>query len=399
MTPSRLRYCFVPATLVLLVAILYGVANPDSGWTYDYTFRIAEAILQGRLGLPFSPSPALNELIPLDGSYYSAFPLGSVVTMLPVAALKMLGLLQDFPGTAIAALVAGLCTWLLWLLSGRYEAPVSRRILLTLFPVLGTWMWANLAFGGAWHIALGLAMAGQLGALYFLLVKRSSFWGGVFFALAFGNRTELILLAPVFFWLIFRSSRDRRAFVRDAVLFMLVPIVLGLATLGYNAARFGSPADFGYARIPGVLDEPWYAHGIFSIHAIPLNFREMLLAPWKMIEHFPYLVPSGFGGSVLISSPYLLYLLRFGWRDRGLKYASWAVVFVLTLVLWLHGNPGGWQFSYRYAIELLPWAFLILQENSPNKVGRIEALLFLLSLLINAYGTYVFLRASSLIMG
>ncbi len=397
--PFRLNHSIVPATLVVLVTFLYWIANSDSGWTYDYTFRIAEALLQGRLGIPFSPSPALNELIPLDGSYYSAFPLGSVLTMVPVAALKMVGILRDFPGTVIAALVAGLCTWLFWLLSGRYHASLPRRTVLTLFPLLGTWMWANLAFAGAWHISLGLAVAGQVGALYLLLVKRNPFWAGACFALAFGNRTEIILLAPLFLLLIHRSAQDRQVLVREAISFLMVPVALGLATLGYNFARFGSPFDFGYARIPGVLEEPWYAHGIFSIHAIPLNFREMLLAPWKMIATFPYFVPSGFGGSILISSPYLLYLLRCGSRDRVLKYLAWSVVAVLTFVLWLHGNPGGWQFSYRYAIELLPWVFLILQENSPHKVGRIEMTLFLASVLINAYGTYVFLRASALIMG
>lgn len=396
---SRLNRSIVPVTLVVLVTFLYWIANPDSGWAYDYTYRIAKALLQGRLGIAFSPSPALNELIPLGGSYYSAFPLGSVLTMLPVAALKTAGVLQGFPGTAIAALTAGLCTGFFWLLSGRYGAPVPRRVVLTLFPLLGTWMWANLAFAGAWHISLGMAVAGQVGALYFLLVKRNPFWAGACFALAFGNRTEIILLSPLFLFLIFRAAEDRKAFLRQAVSFFMVPVALGLATLGYNFARFGSPFDFGYARIPGVLDEPWYAHGIFSIRAIPLNFREMLLAPWKTVAAFPYLVPSGFGGSIFISSPYLLYLLRFGSRDRVLKYLSWSALALLTFVLWLHGNPGGWQFSYRYAIELLPWVFLILQENSPHKVGRIEMALFLASVLINAYGTYVFLRASDLITG
>ena len=32
-----------------------------------------------------------------------------------------------------------------------------------------------------------------------------------------------------------------------------------------------------------------------------------------------------------------------------------------------HGNPGGWQFSYRYATILLPWMFLLLAGNGPAK--------------------------------
>ncbi len=34
-----------------------------------------------------------------------------------------------------------------------------------------------------------------------------------------------------------------------------------------------------------------------------------------------------------------------------------------------HGNPGGWQFSYRYATILLPWMFLLLAGNGPAKLS------------------------------
>ena len=56
-------------------------------------------------------------------------------------------------------------------------------------------------------------------------------------------------------------------------------------------ARFGSPFDFGLARLPGVLDEPWYRHGIFSVYAIPANAWQMLLEPWHRIARPPYFLP------------------------------------------------------------------------------------------------------------
>src|SRR2546428_1926392 len=63
---------------------------------YDYTFRIAQALLDGKLGLTERPPDWLNEMVPLDGQYYSAFPLGAVLAMLPVAALKRIGLIELF---------------------------------------------------------------------------------------------------------------------------------------------------------------------------------------------------------------------------------------------------------------------------------------------------------------
>ncbi|MBO0724712.1 MAG: hypothetical protein J2P52_03850, partial [Blastocatellia bacterium] len=225
---------------------------------------------------------------------------------------------------------------------------------------------------------------------------------GLCFALAFGHRTEIILLAPIFLYLIVKHAPPDAA--RDSAdrwrhwpqwwriaRFVAIPIALGLLTLGYNYARFSSIFDFGYARIPGVLDEPWYQRGIFSIHAIPLNAEAMLFETWRRVDRFPYLRPTGFGGSIFLSCPFLIYLFRRGARDSRLKTLAWIAVAVLTLTLWLHGNPGGWQISYRYAMELLPWMFLIMLENSPKRVSLTEMALLLASIAINAYSTWLFL--------
>ncbi|MCV4933129.1 hypothetical protein OFC23_32155, partial [Escherichia coli] len=68
--------------------------------------------------------------------------------------------------------------------------------------------------------------------------------------------------------------------------FCVIPFILGVATLSYNYARFGSFLDFGYSRIPGVLAEPWYNHGIFSIYYIPRQIWEMLFKPWEFRPSF-----------------------------------------------------------------------------------------------------------------
>jgi hypothetical protein len=386
----------IPSSLFIATFVIYYFSNSHSGSYYDYTFRIAEAILDGRLGLTERPPDWLNEMVPLDGKYYSVFPLGAVVSMLPLAALKRLGLIELFPGTLIAALLAGAASLAFYLLSARYADGVKRRLMLTLLPVFGTWMWANLAFAGAWQIALGFAVVGQLGALYFIIIDYRPTLAGLCFALAFGNRTEIVLLAPIFFYLIVKHAppeviKDGSRQWRMIARFVAIPITLGLLTLGYNYARFSSFFDFGYARIPGVLDEPWYRHGIFSIHAIPLNAEAMLFETWRRIDRFPYFTPTGFGGSIFLSCPFLIYLFRAGARDATLKTLAWVAVAVLTFTLWLHGNPGGWQISYRYAMELLPWMFLILLESCPKKVGLAEVALLLASIAINAYSTWLFL--------
>ncbi|MDX2040131.1 MAG: hypothetical protein SF097_02730 [Acidobacteriota bacterium] len=396
-TNSRQQF-FIAAALSLFVFVAYYFSNPQSGNFYDYTLRIAAVMLDGKLGLEEQPPNWLNEMIPHNGKYYSAFPLGSVLTMMPLAVLQKLHLLNQFPGTFLAALLAAITTWLSFLLTGKYSDNLWRRSLLALFPALATWMWPNLAFAGAWHIALGVAVAAQLAALYFSLVNPKPFWAGLFFAIAFGNRTEILLLAPVFFYLLYKNCCANQETPLGLLgiidKFAAIPMSLGIATLLYNYARFGSPFDFGYARIPGVLEEPWYLHGIFSIHAIPGNFWAMLLETWNRIPDYPYFVPTGLGGSILLHCPFLIFLFRRGTTDAQLKWLAWGAIALLTLVLWLHGNPGGWQISYRYAMVLLPWMLVIFLESAPKKLTLLEIVLFLLSVAINAYSTWLFLRTN-----
>src|SRR5207245_5955647 len=134
----------------------------------------------------------------------SVFPLGAVLSMVPVAVLQKTKLIRDFPGRALAALIAALSVWFLFRLAVIGTQSLPKRILLSLILIFGTWTWCNLGFGGAWQIALGLALLGQIAALYFVLVEFRPLLAGAFFALALGNRTELALCLPVFIFFLIR---------------------------------------------------------------------------------------------------------------------------------------------------------------------------------------------------
>jgi hypothetical protein len=340
-------------------------------------------------------------MVPWEGKYYSVFPLGAVLSVVPVALLQKAGWIHSFPAHFLTALIAGLCVFLFFRLSSIETKSISRRVLLALFPIFGTWTWCNLGFGGAWQIALGFALLGEVGALYFTLVRPCPFVAGGFFALAFGNRTELVLVLPIYLYLWFANSggpttthfinvtRRLREKAPALVSFLILPVALALLTAAYNFARFHSIFDFGYARIPRLLQEPWYQHGLFSLHAIPGNVYHMLFKGiGDTVPEFPYILPYAFGCSIFIASPFLFLLFREG---GNYKAAAWIAIGLLTAALWCHGNPGGWQFSYRYAMILLPWMFLLLTGNGPAKPSVNEISLFVLSVAINALATYEFL--------
>jgi hypothetical protein len=116
----------------------------------------------------------------------------------------------------------------------------------------------------------------------------------------------------------------------------------------------------------------------------------MLWRAWETRATFPYLVPNPFSSSVLWSSPFIFFAFRRGAREKVLKWAAWLSVLVLCVLLWMHGNSGGWQFGYRYAIICLPWLFVIMLESSPKKLTPLEWAAYVFSFVVNLYTTWLF---------
>ncbi len=404
------RDVWVAIGLSLVAALAFYFSTKPTLHDLDYTLEIASALLRGDLGLREKPPEWLNEMIPYGHRYYSAFPLGAVISMVPVALLQKASLIHNFPARILGALIAGACVYFFFQLAKAFgpdysslkPKPLVRRILLALFPVFATWTWCNLGMGGAWQIALGLALLGETAALYFTLVRPSPFIAGAFLALAVGNRTELLMTAPFYLYLFWRrsnenaASQSRTTRIKQGLRvnasmfidFLTLPVALVLLTAAYNFARFHSIFDFGYFHIPEVRDEPWYEHGLFSVHSIPWNVHKMVFAGFRDDPDFPFLSFDPFGCSILLSSPFLFLLFRNGGRYRVI---CWIAIALLTFILWCHGNPGGWQFSYRYAMILLPWMFLLITGNGPPTITVTEISLFAVSVAINATATWLFL--------
>lgn len=270
---ERIREFGVAAGLSLVAALGFYFSTKPIFQQADYTARIALALLNGHLGIQSPPPSSLKEIVSFNGLYYSAFPLGAVLSVLPVAVLQKVGWVHDFPARPVAAVITGLCAFFFFRLSSLEAKPLGKRILLALFPIFGTWFWCNLGFGGAWQLAIGFALLGELGALYFTLIQPRPLVAGVFFALAFGNRTELILTLPAFVYLlsaapvsgngsfVTRTKRWLRQNWRPLTDFLVLPLTLVLLTGAYNFARFGSFFDFRVRSNPqcatGIVGSTW----------------------------------------------------------------------------------------------------------------------------------------------
>jgi hypothetical protein len=384
------RHAVLTGTILVTATFLvFWILGHYANFAYlNYTFVVASAFLHGQLGLTAGPS-WLNELVPMSGLFYTVFPLGAVLVMTPFAVFVTSS--GMYPVAFVIGLLAGGTAWTGYLYTRlRPEMSTPKRALLGVWLVGGTWYMTNLVLGGSWQIALGWAVLGELAALYWGVVRARPFLAGLGLAVAAGNRTEVFLLRHYQEHGVSLAGTAARHY-RRLISFAVAPAILAVATAAYNFVRFGSVTDFGYARIPGILQEPDYQQGIFSLSAVGANAVQMFTQLWVSVPHWPYLVPTGFGGSILLASPFLLLLIRKPTGDRLRVVLAWTAIVMITAALWLHGNTGGWQYSYRYALSLLPWFLVLFVEYLPARVTWVEAALLSVSVATSGYATYLFM--------
>src|SRR5437762_14106349 len=106
---DTVRQFWIAAGLSLFAAIAFYFSTNATLRDLDYTRRIASALLSGHLGLREKPPDWLNEMIPHRDSYYSALPLGAVLSMILISLLQKVALMHHYPGHVFAALIAAAC--------------------------------------------------------------------------------------------------------------------------------------------------------------------------------------------------------------------------------------------------------------------------------------------------
>src|SRR5213080_5362469 len=122
MKSNSIREFSTALAVSLFAAIAFYFSTKATLHDLDYTNLIASALLHGQLGLREKPPDWLNEMIPQGERYYSAFPLGAVISMLPVALLRNANGLHSFPGHILAALIASLCVYFFFQLATAFGA-------------------------------------------------------------------------------------------------------------------------------------------------------------------------------------------------------------------------------------------------------------------------------------
>jgi hypothetical protein len=369
----------------LCIHLLFPVASP-----YDYYTRLSSAFLSGQICLPDNPS-WLNELIDIPGvGYCVVYPIAPALLLLPFVAAS-----ATFSQTTGAHMFFGISTAIAYLLFRKQKKSHTESIFFSIAWSFGTVFLSMSAVGSSWYIAQTI---GACFALLSLLVfdekkPRSFLLTGIFISIAAISRLPLHLY--VFYFCIRLLLYYKKQWKKLCIGVML--LALGFTPLFaiqrlYNYARYHTFADLGYYLIPGKFEEADFKDGEFHLNNIPKHLNVLLFQLPKRTDTFPYIVPSHYGLSIFITSPFLIIAIITLIRHR--RWAELATILAILLLEMSHGTVGFAQFGYRFALDVYPLIFIgftLEKKNQTNKMyWAVLGSLVLFSIIVNLWGLFAF---------
>jgi hypothetical protein len=305
----------------------------------------------------------------------------------------------------LAAAGVGMCWWLMGRLG--VERLVDRLWLAVLFGFSTQILWVTTR-GGVWHTGQLIATILTFGCLIELEGRRRALLVGLAAGAAFLTRAPLAFALPFYALLLHRprvempylpAGDDPGSYLArasDAIPWRswfwlglgVLPAVLGF--FAYNAARFGSPLESGYAlaTLPDWLERQ-RALGLFSTAHIGMNLDYFLWHLPRLIPDPPFFRPDGLGMSVFLTSPGLLLALRADWRRPKSWWLLGASIAVLIPTLLYYG--GGWlQYGYRYFLDSVPFVMALCGSAAAFRggLGWGWVVLILFGTVVGAIGIY-----------
>jgi hypothetical protein len=369
---SRTDWTAVLGVVLMAIAgLVYWLSNRlfDAG-RGDF-FYLADAFFHGRTWLVSPIGP--QDVILRDGHYYVPFGPFPAIALMPIVA-AFGPTVADHWETGINAALAAATVGLTWWFTGRVGVrSLADRFWLTLLMGFSTQIWWISNRGGVWHTGQLIATILTLACLVELWGSRRAWLVGLLAGAAFLSRAPLAFAIP-FYALLLAGDRvwePRRWPWRDWALLALGILPSLAFFFWYNAVRFGSPLESGYALASLA---PWLEAkrelGLFSTVHIPMNVEYLFLhVPDLFTKDFPYFRPDGQGISIFITSPGLLYALRAPWRSSIAWWLLGAAVLVLVPTLLYYG--GGWlQYGYRYALDSIPFVLALCGLAAANETAR-----------------------------
>ncbi len=338
-------------------------------------------------------SMSIHKLPPRDiSNYYENY----YVYFGPLSSLMLLPFVFIF-GEKVPQVSLGVFSMIVsficvYFISRKFKFEKVDSLWLSVFFVFSTVLFSSSVINITAYQVEALGVPFILLAITAYLYKRNAFFIGLFIALALLTRITLVGAVAFFFFEIFYKRFTIKQFV-----IMLLPVVMALGLIGaYNDRRFHSVLETGYKyNISKASDSIGKNHalGELNIIHIPANLYSFLIMapePIFLDSHkgdgfalqFPYMKANPWGVAIWFTSPLFLFLIA---RFKTNKYTLSAALttFILSLPVFLWYSIGYAQFGYRYALDFLPFLFLVLLPCLFPKLTKIAIALIIVGVLFN----------------
>jgi hypothetical protein len=296
---------------------------------------------------------------------------------------------DNFPQVTIGIFAIVTSFISVYFISKKFRFSRFDSLWLSLFFVFSTVLFSSGVINITAYQVEALGVPFVLLAIWAYITKRNSLLTGLFIALATMTRITLMFSLIFFFVELLRKKLSIKQFA-----IMLIPVVLALVILGgYNFRRFHSFFETGYNYNVSIKDMPIGAnlkYGDKSIVHIPANlYSFLIMAPEPLLEKtggfvlkFPYLKVSPWGVALWFTSPlFLLLLVKF--KKGEYTIPAGIATFVLAMPVFLWYSIGYAQIGYRYALDFLPFLFLLLIPSLLPKLSKTAILLIIAGIIFN----------------
>ncbi|MFC1711163.1 hypothetical protein ACFLZ1_01105 [Patescibacteria group bacterium] len=369
---------FIPFFLFILVFSIYQITGPVSKTHWDYFVRLADSFLHNRLYLVEGPS-WLNELVPVAvNKFYVVFPPMPAVLLMPF--VYFFG--PSFSQTLFSQFIGSLNAAIAYLLFLRLKFKKPQAIALSLLLTLGTNHWYLASIGSAWYIALIIGVFFTLLSLLELFGRKRYLIVGLLIGAAYWSRLPTIL--SIIFPILYILKKEKKKLKPMFSLFLGASVFV-ILNFSYNFFRFGTIFDVAYTKIPGILNEADFKHGLFSYKNISKQLEVIFLKMPRFVKTPPFIYPSWYGMAVWLTTPAFLLILKAKFKNWLSRFSALTVL-IMAIPTLTHSTVGFTQFGYRYALDFTPFLIILTGLGMKNSHKNIVFALFTLSFLVNLWG-------------
>jgi hypothetical protein len=394
--------------------------------TTAYFPELAQSFLQGRLDL--GNPLATKDLTFFNGKYYVSFPPLGALLMLPIVAVRGV---QEFNILLFNIVFAALgVTFTFAALESMRVRRLSQlawhgNFALAIFLGFGTSQYSMTLRGLVNFTSQVLTTTFLALALWLVLQTKDKFKSS---ALLAGSTLALSMLARpniVFAWFVLAALKfhgEEFSFKRflQWSAYSSMPVIAAAAGLfWYNQVRFESPFDFGYEYmlVAKFLINDLQTYGQFHPHFLLENLRDNLLGLPYFNQICGVLTFPPNGTSIFLTSPLLLYILpalaygvsaaRRRWLSRRdnfsnrietgtaknngtltvtWRFGAWLSIGIIALLHAVYYNSGAIQVGYRFSLDFMPIAVMLLAPFLNKKIPVTAWLLLAISIIVNYFG-------------